>query len=255
MAERDGVTAGHRVRHQRGGGLHVLPGAQEHEDRAHRGDAPGAQVPPPLPLPGRPRVRLHARAHPGLDPLRHPGVRERARVAGPSARQGRHRLRPPRQLPAGHRRPRSRGGAVPPYTPLTDNVPPRRSEPNAWWRATSLSGWILVAWRTESTLDPAASMPTASMADWHRAPPVASATASVTSSTAEKSRVSTPWRSAKARRSGTWSMPSTRPAPQRLELRTQDGVAERARRGRSGLGRPVDGGGNLRGRSTGGSLR
>ena len=53
----------------RGGEARQLPGPQAPQQRQAGVVPPGAQVPAPLPVSDRPRVRVHARAHPGVDPV------------------------------------------------------------------------------------------------------------------------------------------------------------------------------------------
>jgi hypothetical protein len=52
-----------------GGVVFQLPGPQAQRDRQARVVPPGTQVSAPLPVGDRPRVRVDAGAHPGVDPL------------------------------------------------------------------------------------------------------------------------------------------------------------------------------------------
>ena len=84
IAERDGISEGIVCLIIGGRVVLQLPGPQAQRDRPPRVVPPGTQVPAPLPVSHRPRVRVHARAHAGLDPLRVPDLHQRPGVAGPA---------------------------------------------------------------------------------------------------------------------------------------------------------------------------
>ena len=80
-----------------GRALPVVHGRAEPADPAPGGGPPTAQVPAPLSVLDRSRIRLDARAPADLGALRDPGLRQRPRVAGAADGPGRPRISALRQ--------------------------------------------------------------------------------------------------------------------------------------------------------------